>query len=336
VSGAPSPTESDRRRAGRLLRWYPRAWRVRYGDEFSELLASDIAERPRSWRRTGDVVQRAAAARLTGTGLTGHPLDPADQVRASLATLVCALAVFLAFGLAMWSQLTIGWQWSDPDTAATRAAVVVLSGVVLCFAVLTLLAAGPVVWALVRRATGRRFSGLAVPSALFAGGLAVLAAGGRHFANGWPGTGGHPWLHQGLVPGGVAAFTWAATLSVTSYWAHPGALASFPAAEVVWMAVSPLAMGAMVIGAATTVRRLDLSPGALRYETRLAQAGALAMAVFVLAVCGWIADGGPGPKNLFHAGAIDVAGVVVMAAGLAVAARALHTARRGGPAGLAR
>jgi hypothetical protein len=34
-------------RAGRLLRWYPRAWRDRYGEEFTELLISDIEERPR-------------------------------------------------------------------------------------------------------------------------------------------------------------------------------------------------------------------------------------------------------------------------------------------------
>ena len=34
-------------RADRLIRWYPRAWRQRYGEEFGELVIADISERPR-------------------------------------------------------------------------------------------------------------------------------------------------------------------------------------------------------------------------------------------------------------------------------------------------
>ena len=35
-----------RRRARRALRWYPREWRARYGEEFTELLMADFDERP--------------------------------------------------------------------------------------------------------------------------------------------------------------------------------------------------------------------------------------------------------------------------------------------------
>ena len=59
------------------------------------------------------------------------------------------------------------------------------------------------------------------PLLLSVGGIAVLVVGTHHFANGWPGTGGHAWGRQGIVPGGVAAYAWASTLFVTSYWAHP-------------------------------------------------------------------------------------------------------------------
>ena len=65
-----------------------------------------------------------------------------------------------------------------------------------------------------------------------------MAVGGRHFGNGWPGTGGHPWAHPGPVPGGVAAFCWASTLAVSSFWAHPAALAAFPAAELAGMSAA--------------------------------------------------------------------------------------------------
>jgi hypothetical protein len=318
------------RRAIRLLRWYPKDWRTRYGDEFAELLISDLSEQPRSWQRTADVARSGVVARLTSAGLSGHALEPSDQVRASLASLGCALAAFLTFGVAMWSQLTVGWQWSEPNATATKAAMVVMSGAMLLFLSVALLAAVPIGWSVLMRFARRRWHGLQWPSSLFLVGGALLTLGSRHFGNGWPGTGGHPWAHQGLVPGGVAAFSWASTLSISSYWAHPVALLSFPAAEVAWMAVSPVAMICLVVGAAKTVRRLDLSPRVLRYEARLSGAAAFGMLLFLGGCCGWIVDGGPGPRNLFHAGTIDITGIAVMATALAVALRAMSRARRDG------
>ena len=117
------------------------------------------------------------------------------------------------------------------------------------------------------------------------------------------------------MPGGVAAFTWASTLSVTSYWAHLGALASFPALELVWMALSPVAMVCLVVGAAKTVRRVDLPPRTLRYEACLARVSVCGMSAFLVGSCVWVIDGGPGPKNLFHTGAIDIAALVMMGRG---------------------
>ncbi len=121
---------------------------------------------------------------------------------------------------------------------------------------------------------------------------------------------------------------WALTLSVSSFWAHPAALAAFPAAELAWMAASPLAVACAVAGAATAVRRTELSPGVLRLETRLGTAACAMMAVFLGACWAWVADGVPGPGNLFRAGTIDVAGVVVMTVALAAAWQAARHARR--------
>jgi hypothetical protein len=56
--------EQAERRARRLLRWYPKAWRDRYGEEFTELLIDDIGERPRSWSRMLDVARRGMSARV--------------------------------------------------------------------------------------------------------------------------------------------------------------------------------------------------------------------------------------------------------------------------------
>ena len=324
-------------RAERLLRWYPRPWRARYGDEFTELLIADIAERPRSGARAADVIRGGITARLAGAGLGECSLaDGTGQVSASLVSLACCTAVFLGLGAAIWSQLTIGWQWSPPDARGTTVAMVMLSAAMLAFTVLAAAAAVPVVWCLAARVARSQAKRLAAPLLLTAAGAAVMFVGARHFGNGWPGTGGHAWASQGLVPGGAAAFCWAATLSVSAYWAHPAALAAFPPAELAWMAVSPVAMVCVTGGTATAIRRADLPASVLRHEIRLGVAACATMVVFLSGCCAWLIDGGPGPRNLFHVGAIDIVAAALMAAAFAVAQRAVRQALRSGLAPVTR
>jgi hypothetical protein len=312
-------------RAARLVRWYPAGWRTRYGAEFTELLVADLAERPRCWRRTADVAVSGTLARLSQAGLGGQRLAAADQARASLAALGCALAVFLTAGTAVWSQLLVGWQWAPPSSRAAAVGTVVMTGALLFFLVLAVLAAAPVGWQLARRGFGGSgWPSSRVSTALVVVSLLVLVIGGRHMANGWPGTGGHPWPQRGLVPGGVAAFGWALTLSVTSYWAHPAALLAFPAAELAWMVISPAALAVMAAWLARLVRRLDLPPRLLRYQARLGQLAAAGMAVFLAGAASWVLAGQHGPGTLFRPGAIDVAALAVMALALAVGWHALR------------
>ena len=197
--------------------------------------------------------------------------------------------------------------------------------------VIAVLAALPVLAAVAARIARRRAGHLLRPSAVLVTASAIVFAGGRHFENGWPGTGGH----GGLVPGGVAAFEWATSLSVSSYWAHPGALGAFPAAEVAWMAVCPLAQAAAVPSAAIVVRRAALPARVLAFETRLAAAACAVMTILLAGCSCWVATGGRTANSpavatgLFHAGLIDVAGIAVLAVALAVAVQAARTARRG-------
>jgi hypothetical protein len=344
AAAADGDGDLDEDRAARLLRWYPRAWRDRYGDEFAELLLSDMAERPRSLSRTLDVARGGIVARLANAGLCGSPVAAAADATgglasaASLAALTGCLAIFVVVGAAMWSQLTVGWQWSAPAGTATLAAMVAMSVAMMAFTALALLAIAPVAWMVVirlARGAGRR--GVLVPSVVFLGCLAVLFIGGRHFGNGWPGTGGHPWaggfvrlggrewIGRGLVPGGFAAFSWAATLSVTTYWGHPTALAGFPAAEIAWMAVSPLALVGAIWAAATAVRRACLPIRVLAFQARLAALAVLAMFLFFIGCACWVASGGQG---LYHAGTIDALGVGFLAVVLAVAGPAARRTRR--------
>ena len=323
-----SDTTIAERRAARLVHWYPSSWRDRYGEEFIELLLSDIEERPRSTVRAINVALSGSLVRLQGAGLMGDALDPGTQARASLAMLGLALSAFLLFGVGIWAQIAIGWQWSVPDNRPTVLAMIAMSLAVATFAALGLLAATPIAWSVVRGLVRTGRSGLRGPTVLFFASTTVLVVGGRHFGNGWPGTGGHPWSHQGLVPGGVAAFGWASTLSVTSYWAHPSALLHFPSAEVVWMVTSPLAVAGMAVASAKTIRRVELSERVLRFESAIARCACVVMVVFLTGGLGWVVDGGPGPRNLFHAGAVDYVGLGVMAAALALGFAAASRAPR--------
>jgi hypothetical protein len=313
-------------RVRRLLRWYPAGWRERYGDEFAELLLADLAEQPRAWRRSANVARCGLSARLASAGLAGHPVGTGAAARACLGTLTCSLAVFLTFGTTMWAQLAVGWQWAAPASTATTVAMLLMSGSLLFLAVLALLAVIPVGWTAIlasARGDGRRLRG---PAALTAGGAAVLVAGARHFGNGWPGTGGHWWPHQGLVPGGAAAFGWAATLSVTSYWAHPAALASFPPAELAWMVISPAALLSFGTGAVRLVRRVDVSPRILRYESRAGLAAVAGMTAFLGGALCWVSQHGP-VQAPFQPGDIDAAGLAVMAIALATGWLSISRAR---------
>jgi hypothetical protein len=301
------------------LHWYPRPWRERYGDEFSEVLLADMAERPRSWQRALDVARRGTAARF-GVGGAVH-------AEARLAAFVCSGSVFALFGIAIWAQLAIGWQWSRPSAPATSVAIVAMGCLLALFAVLAVAGFVPLLWTVLKACARGRGRALVGPFAVFLAGVVVAVLGARHFAAGWPGTGGHPWAQQHLLPGRLAALAWAETLSVTSYWAHPSALLGFPPDELLWMAASPVALVAAVAGGARMIRRLELSPRILRFEFVLARLACGAMIAFVAAACCWIAAGGTGPRNLFHVGAIDFAAVAAMVAALLVARRAGADAR---------
>jgi ABC-type uncharacterized transport system YnjBCD permease subunit len=88
------------------------------------------------------------------------------------------------------------------------------------------------------------------------------------------------------------------------------------------MLVSPAAVGALIVGATRVVRRVDLTPRVVRYERRLGLLAALTTAIFLTGAALWVVDGGPGPRNLFHIGSIDIVELVVLAVLVLVTGRA--------------
>jgi hypothetical protein len=322
----PDMTGTDER-IGRLLRWYPRSWRDRYGDEFAELLAADLDERPRCWQRTVNVAANGLRSRLATAGLAGHALDPQAAARAGLITAACSAAAFAVTSGSLWSQLAICLQWAVPGQRGITQAMDLMSAAVLLCAVLAALAAAPVaraVIAAVARGNGRP---LAWPAALIAASTLVIVTGGWHFQSRWPGTGGHLLAHQGLVPGGVAAFGWSTTMWMTTYWAHPAALAALPAGQIAWMVVCPAALGGLITGSGLLLRRVEMSPRVLRYETWLAHAAGAAMAVFAVGALWWLLTAAGQSGATFRAGTMDDGMVSVLAVAVAAGLTAARRAR---------
>lgn len=324
---ADSRASQDAAWARRLLLWYPRAWRVRYGEEFAELLAAELAERGACWRRSANVAVSGLRARLAGAGLTGQPLDAEAAARAGLATVAACGATAGLAGAAIWAQLAVGLQWSVPPDRGITRAMNLMSAALLALVMLALLAAAPVAWTAVASAVRGHSRQFRWPAALVTAGLLVLVVGGRHFENGWPGTGGHLLVHQGLVPAGVAAFGWATTMWITSYWAHPAALAAFPVTQLCWMLVSPAATGCVLTGAVKLLRRVELSPRAFRYQTWVANLAWAGLAAFLSGALSWLLSAGGRSAPLFRVGAIDRAGFAILALAVLTGAVAVWQAR---------
>jgi hypothetical protein len=309
------------RRAARLVRWYPTAWRDRYGDEFVALLVDDIGERSISARRALDVARAGCVAHWRCGGLARDSVPQTAQTRA-VAWVLGASGVFLFFANALWSQLMVDWQWGRPWSVLTEIGIAVMT---VALAAVTALAVGLAVLAFVRamRTGSVAVRRLVVPTAVCVVGLVVLLVGAAHFSPGWPGTSGHPWSLRGMVPGGVGAFSWAATLSVTSYWFHLHELGAFPTAELAWMIVSPLAVIAVIGGGATAVARLGSPMPRTRAESRLVRTIGWSMVSFGAGAALWLGDDAPfQPHYMFHKGFIDIVDVVIVAATVLIARRA--------------
>lgn len=312
-------------RAQRLLRWYPPSWRDEYGEEFAALLLDDMAERRVSLGRSLDVARAGCAARWRAGGLAPDSRALVPTSRKS-AWMLVASGLFLFFANALWSQLIVDWQWSPPWSAMTEVAIGIMTAALLAG---TLIALAVVVNAVVRvvRSGNLRNPRVLVPALVGAVGIGVLIAGSAHFSPHWPGTAGHSWgLARHIVPGGVGAFSWAATMSVTSYWLHLHELRAFPASELVWMVVSPLAVFTAIAGGALAVARSSTTSRILAWDRRLLKGVQWSMITFALGAVTWLADDAPRqPHYMFRKGFIDVVDLCLIVV-MALVARRARTA----------
>jgi hypothetical protein len=96
-------------RVARLLRWYPRDWRERYGNEFEATLSSSLSDGKGNLRLSFNVAREGIVTRLRSLNFVGNSAPPLERARASIMTIFLSMLGFLtsAAVLAFYEK---GWQ----------------------------------------------------------------------------------------------------------------------------------------------------------------------------------------------------------------------------------
>src|SRR5579884_1154141 len=83
---------------GRLLRWYPRAWRDRYGEEFLAFMQDSYGSAKPPLAARWSIVAGGIRERAQHSGLIGDSASPADRVRAGGLTVLVSWAAMIVAG----------------------------------------------------------------------------------------------------------------------------------------------------------------------------------------------------------------------------------------------
>ncbi len=302
-------------RFDRELRWYPKEWRERYGDELSVLLEDTYPGGSVPLRTRMSLIRAGTVERFRGarTVLGEHSLD---GVRSGSLLVLCAWALFIVAG-AGFAKFAEHWDMATPpgDRRVPDAAY------------------GTVQWA--------SFIGTFI--VLTAAALCLPALGRLVRSGGWFRI-RRPVLGAGLVTSatvlvGVGVAIWAHRLG--SRGSNGGAW-PFHVVGVVWVLMICFSIAVLAAASVSVVRQLDLDHRIVRLQGSLAVLMAAVMAAITGGMIAWwvamarVAPGflgsgpfgSPGslvPPAMLVAGAMMVAG---LAAALVGVRSVVHSTRQ--------
>lgn len=324
------------RRAARLLRWYPPAWRERYGEEFADHLEQEFADRRVDLRRSINVAYKGLVARADDIGLSNASLSPGGQTRAALSTSFALLALAAVLAINFWSWAMLQWSARtyhpipvDATTGVLTAAAGILLLVLVAIVLIVLVSAARQIV----RGRGRPVVG---PLVFAAGSVACFC----YFLPPWlPGMfagyshmfqGGYRWTHPGPAAYALAFIAQHVTQPWISMW-DPG-ISGEPTSQAVMNDLAPLAVVVFAVAMAFLVRRVELP----RLSERLGSATVVLLGilsgVFLITLVVWFTVGGPIYATFGETGNIAGIGYLVFFALVTVlVARSGFLARRNQP-----
>lgn len=310
MSAAEGPRANDRHRGRRgaddpRLRWYPRSWRDRYGDELSALLDDDY-DRSTPVRIRLSLVSGGIRERARQSGLTGDAVPAADGVRAGAFVVLAAWTAFVIAG-ASFAKFSEHFDEALPRSVGAHH--------VPDFAFTVLQAAAAMASILV-----------------FAGAILAVPSFVRFLrARGWVSVRGH--FVRALMCTVVTLTMTAPVLVRANHLPshHPnGGIHWDGMLFLVWTALIVITLSSWTVVAIAAGRRIELSSAVLTTEAILAAAVAAAMVTMLVATAVWwgaMARAAPSFLNASPAGLpgsswdiLLVATVVLMAAATGTAA----------------
>ncbi len=290
------------RTAGRLMRLYPPSWRARYGEELEALILDMSVGRRVPWRVRADVAGGGGRERLRALGLGGDG-SPRARARRGAALVLWAWALFVLAG-GIVQRTSEHWDTAVPGTHA-----------------------------LASRAFDGLLGGAVVASVLVLAVIGLTLGTLLSFLRG----GGWPRIRRAVVVAGLMTALLVAATAALVAWAHgltPRARQGHDAAYGIgFLAWGTLGAGTLVAWTAAATRTaacLPLRDMTVRFQTWLAVAASVAMAVMAAAtVVWWIAVANVSPAALTGSSAGHASALVpqlVVALALMVVATALGAA----------
>lgn len=285
-------------RARRLLKWYPPAWRERYGEEFAALLDDTAGDAAPSVRLRLDVVRSGVAMRLREAGLSGRDTPPAGWIRGGALLVLCAWSVFVVAGIGL-QKTAEHWQDAVPSGAARTWAEIAFGAVQALAGIASLL--------------------------VVAGAVAVLPAVARSLrSGGWPAV-RRSFVRAAIICGvTVTAFiglaVWAGRLTDAQ---RNGSDLAYGLGALLFALLVCASIASVTAAAVATVRRLSLPPAVLRLEGHLAEAVTVAIIVMSVAAGVWWAVVAATSPRFFTAGGSPFQPQTAVVAALMLSAVAL-------------
>jgi hypothetical protein len=260
---------SAARTGERLLRFYPSAWRRRYGEELKELIVEASERGGVSWRTRLDVALAGSRERVRAAGLEADGA-PTNRVRARVLLVLCAWAVFVLGGMVV-GKFSEHWQGAVPASGGSvgRLAFTILVGAACCGSALVLAGAAVVVPSFLRFVRGGGWRRVRRPLARTVAVVLVLVAATSVLA------------------------IWAGSLDARH---REGGDLVYSIGFVAWALLVAATIATATMAAIEITRKVELAPSVLRVLAWIGAGTALAMAVVTAAtVVWWIELAGTAP-----------------------------------------